>query len=71
MSEVSKFSIGDKVRTHDGEVGVIDHAWTGEGEYAWWVVIPIKDSAHKQTIPYRESELTLVTSDEEQAVSAP
>lgn len=59
---------GDKVKTFQGEFGVIEKPWTGDGnEYQWWVTLPIANSIHKTCIPYRDSELTLVSGDEQAA----
>jgi hypothetical protein len=49
---------GDTVITHDGEVGVIDHAASPDhAPYDWWVNIASKNVV--MCIPYRESELCL------------
>ncbi len=51
--------IGDKVKTFDKEIGVIDHAAsTDHKPYDWWVTITSRDVT--MVIPYRESELEVV-----------
>ena len=53
--------IGDSVTTHDNESGVIVSQWVGT-RYSWWVDITFTydEKEYTSTIPYRESELTLL-----------
>ena len=53
--------IGDAVTTHDNENGIIVSKWVGT-RYSWWVDLTFISEGveYTSTIPYRESELTLL-----------
>jgi len=53
--------IGDTVTTYDNESGIIVSEWVGT-RYNWWIDITFTydGKEYTSTIPYRESELTLL-----------
>jgi hypothetical protein len=57
--------LGDKVRTHFGEIGVIKTKALPYLNYDWWVTLNFRNQGQDRTIdePYRESELTVLEDD--------
>lgn len=54
------FKVGDKVKTFQGEKGVIHHAWDRETkEYDWWVDLHFHAKGRDRTCrePFKESQL--------------